>query len=216
MVPTPVAWQAWCLHFDILVDRGSIKGLLGAQERILWGAGGCGLRFCTILGALRFPILTAFRVHWTKKVYFVMLVSRLLFLVVFETESGCLQLEKHGFDIRSIAKTNCYRSLNSHDLVRAARKYPSTLARPCRIAQRSVVSLLPPALHYAGAKRRRGGQGGASCRHKAPSAPLRRKILPTSSLLTDPFISNPQLPIFSNQFDLRLLYYVICSLDLLS
>ena len=45
-----------------------------------------------------------------------MLASRLLFLMIFGSESGCLGLENQAFGITGIAKINVHISLNSHDL----------------------------------------------------------------------------------------------------
>ena len=141
--------------------------------------------FSTIFGGFRDPILEAFLDLWLKKVRLFMLVSRILCLVIFWLESGCLGLEKQAFGHGSIAKTYFRSNWICHDLVRAARECPSTLGGPSRIEQRSVVSLLPPALQYAGAKRLTGGRAGrrfappsgrgsaSRCLSKgAPSAPL--------------------------------------------
>ena len=50
-----------------------------------------------------------------KKVRFFMLVPRLLFLMIFGFESGCLGLENQAFGMRGIAKINLQISWNSHD-----------------------------------------------------------------------------------------------------
>ena len=47
--------------------------------------------------------------------YLVMLVSGLLILFVFGSESGRLGLESHVLGIESIAKINVHRSWISHD-----------------------------------------------------------------------------------------------------
>ena len=47
--------------------------------------------------------------------YFALLASRLLFLMIFRCESGCLEMENQAFGKRGIAKINFRRSWISHD-----------------------------------------------------------------------------------------------------
>ena len=44
-----------------------------------------------------------------------MLVPRLLFLMIFRSESGCLELEDQAFGMRGIAKIVFHRNWISHD-----------------------------------------------------------------------------------------------------
>ena len=56
-----------------------------------------------ILGGFRISILEAFldEQMW----FFFMLVPRSLFVMIFQSESGCLGIVKQGFGVRSVAKT---------------------------------------------------------------------------------------------------------------
>ena len=49
--------------------------------------------------------------------YFVLLVSRILFLMTFNSESGCLGLQKQAFGIGSIAKFVFRKSWISRDFM---------------------------------------------------------------------------------------------------
>ena len=94
LVPEHVIWHAWCLQLGVLRDLGTILGHWGAQERALWSP---GLDFEWFLVHLGTPLLRA-----NKNMYFVMLVSRLLFLIIVGFKFGCLGLDNQAFGMDSI------------------------------------------------------------------------------------------------------------------
>ena len=112
--PILIAFGRPCLHFGILGGPGTIQEYLGAQERSPWGS--C-LGFLLILGRFRLPILRALWVLWTfeccwklrfaflsgeaRKVIFVWRCRR-----IFDSESGCLGLQKQAFGVGGVAKTH--------------------------------------------------------------------------------------------------------------
>ena len=111
-MPNLDIWHAWCLHFGVRGDPGTILGHWGAQERTLWGQGLDFNRFLVHLGT---PFREFFGYLGQKKVYYFMLASRLLFLMILGSESGCLGWEDQVFGIGCIAKINFRSTWISHD-----------------------------------------------------------------------------------------------------
>ena len=109
-------------------------GMLGASTLASWGTLGPswdgpgtleGTRKDLVrsrLGFYRFfvdlgdPFKKIFGYIWTGKHDFFICISRLFFLMIFGSESGCLGLENQGFCMGGIAKIKFRRSWNSHDL----------------------------------------------------------------------------------------------------
>ena len=69
-------------------------------------------RFFVDLGV---PFKEIFGYIWTGKHDFFISISRLLFLMIFGYESGCLGLENQAFGKGGIAKINFQRGWNFHD-----------------------------------------------------------------------------------------------------
>ena len=61
------------------------------------------------------PFWELFWYFWTKETVFFISISRLLFLLVFGSKLGCLDLEKQAFGIEGIAKINFCRNWISYD-----------------------------------------------------------------------------------------------------
>ena len=73
------------------------------------------LGFCRFLVDLGDPFRKIFGYIWTGKHDFFISISRLLFLMIFGFESGCLGLENQAFGKGGIAKTSFCRNWISHD-----------------------------------------------------------------------------------------------------
>ena len=73
------------------------------------------LGFYQFLVDLGDPFREIFGSIWTEKHDFFIFISRLLFLMIFGSESGCLGLENQAFGKGGIAKINFYRNWISND-----------------------------------------------------------------------------------------------------
>ena len=91
LVRTPVIWHAWWFHFGVRGNPRTILGHWGAQQRTLWGS---GLDFYRLLVDLGTPFWQLFGYLGPNNMYLFMLVSRLRFLMVFGSGSGCLGIGK--------------------------------------------------------------------------------------------------------------------------
>ena len=108
-------------------------GMLGASTLPSWGTLGRSwddpgtlgstrkdtvrsrLGFYRFLVDLGDPFREIFGYIWTEKHDFFISISRLLFLMIFGSESGCLGLENQAFGKGGIAKINFRRNWISHD-----------------------------------------------------------------------------------------------------
>ena len=72
----------------------------------------CFFRFLVDLGD---PFKEIFRYMWTEKHGFFISISRLLFLMIFGSEFGCLGLETQAFGKGGIAKISFCRNWIYHD-----------------------------------------------------------------------------------------------------
>ena len=108
-------------------------GMLGASTSASWGTLGRSwddpgtlgstkkdtvrsrLGFYRFLVDLGDPFMKIFWYIWTGKHDFSISLSRLLFLMIFGFESGCLGLENQAFGKGGIAKTSFCRNWISHD-----------------------------------------------------------------------------------------------------
>ena len=97
MVPMGVIWHAWCLYFGVLEVAGTILGRSwddpGTLEGTRKGLVRSRLGFYRFLDDLGDPFREIFGSIWTEKHDFFIFISRLLFLMIFGSESGCLGLE---------------------------------------------------------------------------------------------------------------------------
>ena len=73
------------------------------------------LGFYRFLVDLGDPFREIFGYIWTEKHVFFIFISRLLFLMIFGSESGCLGLENQAFGMGRIAKINFCRNWISYD-----------------------------------------------------------------------------------------------------
>ena len=105
-----VSWYACCLYFTDLGDLGTILGRsLDIRERR------SRLGLYRILADLDGLFRECFGYLWTKKDIFFIIISRLLFLMIFGSESGCPGLENQAFGKGGIAKINFCRNWISDD-----------------------------------------------------------------------------------------------------
>ena len=95
-------WHAWCLHFGILQDLGTILGHSVAQENTLWVP---GFDFCDYEW-ISSSDLESFSGTSDQTCFLVFHQMFLFVSVFFGFESGRSGLEKQGFGVRCIAKTN--------------------------------------------------------------------------------------------------------------
>ena len=118
-MPMGVIWHAWCLYFTVLGDPGTIlgrswddRGSLGSTRKDTVRSRLGFYRFFVDLGD---PFREIFGYIWTGKHDFFISISRLLFLMIFGSESGCLGLENQAFGKGGIAKINFCRNWISYD-----------------------------------------------------------------------------------------------------
>ena len=108
-----------------LLDAGCLAFLQPDLRLILgrsWDIGGhtegpCEVQawILTISCWFKVTILGAFEYVWTKKRDFVISITKLFVLMIFEWEFGCLWLQKQAFGNGSIAKINFRRKWISYD-----------------------------------------------------------------------------------------------------
>ena len=72
------------------------------------------LGFYRFLVDLGYPFREIFGYIWTEKHAFFTFISRLLFLMILGSESGCLEMENQAFGKEDIAKINFCRNWISH------------------------------------------------------------------------------------------------------
>ena len=89
-------------------DPGTLEGTRKDPVRSRLG-------FCRFFDDFGDPFGELFEHFWTKKIFFFISVSRLLFLLVFGSKFGCPGLEKQVFGMEGIAKINFRRNWISYD-----------------------------------------------------------------------------------------------------
>ena len=114
-----VIWHAWCLHFGVLGDSWDAPGTILGRS---WDIGGhkegplrSRLGFYRFLVDLGDPFREIIWSIWTEKHDFFIFISRLLFLLIFRSESGFLGLENQVFGKGGISKINFCRNWISND-----------------------------------------------------------------------------------------------------
>ena len=115
LVPMGVIWHAWCLYFTVLGTLGRSwddPGTLGSTRKDTVRSRLGFYRFFVDLGD---PFREIFGYIWIEKHDFFISISRLLFLMIFGSESGCLGLENQAFGKGGIAKISFCRNWISHD-----------------------------------------------------------------------------------------------------
>ena len=109
MVPLGVIWHAWCLYFGVLGDPGTILGRSWDDPGTLEGTRkdpvSSRLGFYRFFVDLGDPFWELFGYFWTKKEYFFISISRLLFLMIFGSKFGCLGSEKQAFGVEVLQKS---------------------------------------------------------------------------------------------------------------
>ena len=91
--PKPITWQAWCLHFGTLGDHFGTLGHRGRPWEQQEGRVGVWNRIFIDFRRFWDPILRFVWHHGLKKCLFFVLVSRSLFVSIFECKSGPLELK---------------------------------------------------------------------------------------------------------------------------
>ena len=102
-MPKPVIWHSCCVHFGSLGDHRSIQGSWEHNEEDL---GVAGLDFCRFWEDFGTAIWELSADFGTQIVFFGMRVCGSRFLVILDSESGCLGLQNQGFGVGSVAETS--------------------------------------------------------------------------------------------------------------
>ena len=107
------------LYFGVLGDPGTILGRSwddpGTLEDTRKDPVSSRLGFYRFFVDLGDPFWELLGYFWSKKEFFFISISRLLFLMIFGSKFGCLGLQKQGFGMEGIAKINFRRNWISHD-----------------------------------------------------------------------------------------------------
>ena len=110
---------AWRLYFGVLGDPGTILGRFSYDPETLAGTrkgpGRSRPGFYQFFDYLGDQFCQFFEYFWNKKQYFIISISRLLFLMIFGCEFECPGLQKQAFGIKDIEKMYFRRSWISDD-----------------------------------------------------------------------------------------------------
>ena len=111
-MPTGVIWHAWCLYFTVLGTLGRSWDDPGTTRQDTVRSRRGFYRFLVDLGD---QFREIFVYIWSEKHDFFIFISRLLFLMILGSESGCLGSQNQAFGKGGIAKINFRRNLIPYD-----------------------------------------------------------------------------------------------------